>query len=137
VVSGHCADSAIGPPSVSARVTVRLLALAATATGCASVSPERGDDQVAALVAQAHRPQDALGKGPPDAEAITRWVRMLTAAGLTSDRGNARWENRSDGSRFLLRRDRDRYEDDTTTAGRAGDAGRRRNRRSLVSRGAC
>jgi hypothetical protein len=108
VVSGHCADSAIGPPSVSGRVTVRLLALAATAIGCAGVSPERGHDQVAALVAQRTGHKTRWDKGPPDAEAIARWVRMLTAAGLTSDRGNARWENRSDGSRFLLRRDRDR-----------------------------
>ncbi|HEX3698312.1 MAG TPA: TolC family protein [Polyangia bacterium] len=77
-----------GVPSLRRRggVAVPWLALAATAIGCASVSPERGHDQVAALVAQRTGHKTRWEKGPPDAEAIARWVRMLTAAGLTGDR---------------------------------------------------
>jgi cobalt-zinc-cadmium efflux system outer membrane protein len=54
--------------------------------GCAGVSPERGHEQVAALVAERTGYQTRWDKGPPDDARIADWVRALTAKGLTRAR---------------------------------------------------
>jgi cobalt-zinc-cadmium efflux system outer membrane protein len=52
-------------------------------SGCAGVTPERGHDQVASLVAQRTGHPTHWEKGPPDDAQIAEWVRALTAQGLT------------------------------------------------------
>ena len=54
--------------------------------GCAGVSPERGHDRVASLVAQRTGHPNHWEKGPPDDAQIAEWVRALTAQGLTRGR---------------------------------------------------
>ena len=54
--------------------------------GCASVSPERGHDQVATLVGERTGHKTRWEKGPPDDAQIAEWVRALTSQGLTSQR---------------------------------------------------
>lgn len=51
--------------------------------GCASVSPERGHDQVSALVGQRTGHKTQWEKGPPDDAQIAQWLRGLTSGGLT------------------------------------------------------
>lgn len=51
--------------------------------GCASVSPERGHDQVSALVAERTGHKTRWEKGPPDDAQIAEWVRVLVSKGLT------------------------------------------------------
>jgi cobalt-zinc-cadmium efflux system outer membrane protein len=54
--------------------------------GCASVSPERGHDQVSAVVGERTGHQTRWEKGPPDDAQVADWVRSVTAQGLTRDR---------------------------------------------------
>jgi cobalt-zinc-cadmium efflux system outer membrane protein len=69
------------------RARLCLLALLpAVGVACASVSPERGHDQVSALVEQRTGHGTRWDKGPPDDAAIEAWVRQLAAAGLTRAR---------------------------------------------------
>ena len=67
------------------RLAAILLAVAAGA-GCASVSPERGHDQVSAVVSERSGYKSRWEKGPPDDAQIADWVRKVAAAGLTRDR---------------------------------------------------
>ena len=60
--------------------------IAVLGAGCASVSPERGHDQVSALVEQRTGHKTHWEKGPPDDAQIAEWVRGLTAGGLTRAR---------------------------------------------------
>jgi len=53
---------------------------------CASVSPERGHDQVSVLVAERTGHKTRWEKGPPDDAQIAEWVRGLTSQGLTRAR---------------------------------------------------
>jgi outer membrane protein, heavy metal efflux system len=62
-----------------------LLALALGA-GCASVSPERGHDQVSSVISERTGHKTRWEKGPPDDAQIAEWVRKVTAQGLTRDR---------------------------------------------------
>jgi cobalt-zinc-cadmium efflux system outer membrane protein len=61
-------------------------AVVALAGACASVSPERGHDQVAALVAERTGHRTYWEKGPPDDAQIADWVRRVAAEGLTRKR---------------------------------------------------
>ena len=63
-----------------------LLAIVAFGSGCASVSPERGHDQVASIVQQRKGHSTRWDKGPPDDAQIADWVRSVTSAGLTKAR---------------------------------------------------
>jgi cobalt-zinc-cadmium efflux system outer membrane protein len=64
-----------------------LLALAfAGSAGCASVSPERGHDQVADVVQKRTGARTRWEKGPPDDARVADWVRTTTASGLTRAR---------------------------------------------------
>jgi cobalt-zinc-cadmium efflux system outer membrane protein len=54
--------------------------------GCASVSPEKGHDQVADLVQQRINARTRWEKGPPDDAQVAEWVRGTTASGLTRAR---------------------------------------------------
>jgi cobalt-zinc-cadmium efflux system outer membrane protein len=54
--------------------------------GCASVSAERGHDQVASVVSERTGHKTRWEKGPPDQAEIADWVRKVTAGGLTRDR---------------------------------------------------
>lgn len=54
--------------------------------GCASVSPDRGHDRVASLLAERIGHTTRWQKGPPDDAQIARWVRTLTSQGLTRAR---------------------------------------------------
>jgi outer membrane protein, heavy metal efflux system len=58
----------------------------AVGAGCASVSPERGHDQVAAVVGERIGHKTRWEKGPPDDAQLADWVRSVTGQGLTSDR---------------------------------------------------
>ncbi len=60
--------------------------IAVLGAGCARVSPERGHDQVSALVEQRTGHKTHWEKGPPDDAQIAEWVRGLTSAGLTRAR---------------------------------------------------
>ena len=60
--------------------------IAILGAGCASVSPERGHDQVSALVEQRIGHKTRWEKGPPDDAQIAEWVRGLTVGGLTRAR---------------------------------------------------
>jgi cobalt-zinc-cadmium efflux system outer membrane protein len=61
--------------------------LAATfAAACASVSPERGHDQVAALIQERTGQKTRWQSGPPDDAQVAAWVRSAAAAGLTRAR---------------------------------------------------
>ncbi len=60
--------------------------VAIVATGCASVSPERGHDQVASIVDQRTGHKTRWEKGPPDDAEVAQWVRRLTSQGLTRAR---------------------------------------------------
>ena len=60
--------------------------IAVLGAGCASVSPERGHDQVSVLVEQRTGHKTRWEKGPPDDAQIAEWVRGLTAGGLTRAR---------------------------------------------------
>ena len=60
--------------------------LAVVSVACASVSPERGHDQVSALVEQRSGHKTRWEKGPPDDAQIAEWVRALTSQGLTRQR---------------------------------------------------
>ena len=60
--------------------------LAVTLGACASVSPERGHDQVASVVGERTGHKTRWEKGPPDDAQIADWVRQVTAGGLTRDR---------------------------------------------------
>jgi cobalt-zinc-cadmium efflux system outer membrane protein len=60
--------------------------VAIVGTGCASVSPERGHDQVATIVGQRTGHKTHWEKGPPDDAQIAAWVRDLTSKGLTRTR---------------------------------------------------
>ena len=62
------------------------LALVVTGAGCASVSPERGHDQVSTIVNQRTGQRTRWEKGPPDDAQIAEWVRHATAGGLTRAR---------------------------------------------------
>lgn len=53
------------------------------AAACASVSPERGHDQVSALVGQRTGYKTGWEKGPPDDARVAAWVNDLTRSGLT------------------------------------------------------
>ena len=64
-------------------VPVFLVALGA---GCASVSPERGHDQVSSVVSERTGHKTRWEKGPPDEAQIADWVREVTRQGLTRDR---------------------------------------------------
>jgi cobalt-zinc-cadmium efflux system outer membrane protein len=55
-------------------------------TGCASVSPERGHDQVSTIVGERTGHKTRWEKGPPDDAKLAQWVRDLTAQGLTRGR---------------------------------------------------
>jgi outer membrane protein, heavy metal efflux system len=57
--------------------------------GCASVSPERGHDQVGAIVRARTGHDTRWDKGPPDDGEIARWVRQVTSDGLTRSRAVA------------------------------------------------
>jgi len=63
-----------------------LILLAVTLGACASVSPERGHDQVASVVGERTGHKTRWEKGPPDDAQIADWVRKVTAEGLTRDR---------------------------------------------------
>ena len=64
-----------------------LLVLALTlGASCASVSPERGHDQVSTLVEQRTGHKTRWEKGPPDDAQIANWVRGLVSGGLTHAR---------------------------------------------------
>jgi cobalt-zinc-cadmium efflux system outer membrane protein len=67
------------------RLRAKLL-LALSATGCGSVSAQRGHDQVAAIVDQRTGHKTRWEKGPPDDAQVAEWVRGMTAQGLTRDR---------------------------------------------------
>lgn len=60
--------------------------VAMVGAGCASVSPERGHDQVASIVEQRIGHKTRWEKGPPDDAQIAGWVRQLTSQGLTRAR---------------------------------------------------
>ncbi|HVV51248.1 MAG TPA: TolC family protein [Polyangia bacterium] len=60
--------------------------MVAASAGCAGVTPERGHDQVSALVGDRTGHKTRWEKGPPDDAQIADWVRKVTAAGLTQDR---------------------------------------------------
>lgn len=62
-----------------------LALLAVTVGACASVSPERGHDQVSSMVSERTGHKTRWEKGPPDDAQIADWVRKLTAEGLTRD----------------------------------------------------
>jgi cobalt-zinc-cadmium efflux system outer membrane protein len=62
------------------------VAVAVIGTNCASVSPERGHDQVSVLVGQRTGLKTRWEKGPPDDAQIADWVRQLASAGLTRAR---------------------------------------------------
>jgi cobalt-zinc-cadmium efflux system outer membrane protein len=62
-----------------------VLALA-LGSGCASVSPERGHDQVSAIVGERTGHRTGWEKGPPDDAQVAQWVRDVTAQGLTRAR---------------------------------------------------
>ena len=68
------------------RAPASLLAMVAVAAGCASVSPERGHDQVASIVQQRRGHGTRWDKGPPDDAQIADWVRSVTSTGLTKAR---------------------------------------------------
>jgi cobalt-zinc-cadmium efflux system outer membrane protein len=63
-----------------------VLLLVALNGACAGVSPERGHDQVAAIVSERTGHKTRWEKGPPDDAQIAQWVRELTAQGLTRAR---------------------------------------------------
>lgn len=63
----------------------RYLALTVLGAGCASISPERGHDQVSSIVAERTGRKTQWEKGPPDEVAIADWVRRVTAGGLTRE----------------------------------------------------
>ena len=65
---------------------VPLMVLAGLGAGCASVSPERGHDQVATIVDQRTGHKTRWDKGPPDDAQVAEWVRELTRRGLTRAR---------------------------------------------------
>jgi cobalt-zinc-cadmium efflux system outer membrane protein len=54
--------------------------------GCASVSPERGHDQVAEVVQKRSGARTRWEKGPPDEARVADWVRTTAASGLTRTR---------------------------------------------------
>lgn len=56
------------------------------AAACASVSPERGHDQVSTLVQQRTGYRTRWEKGPPDDARIASWVADLAKGGLTRAR---------------------------------------------------
>lgn len=62
------------------------LALTLAGAGCASVSRERGHDQVASVVSERTGHKTRWEKGPPDDAQIADWVRKVAAEGLTRDR---------------------------------------------------
>jgi len=62
---------------------VKVLLLTLLGAGCASVSPERGHDQVSTIVGARTGHKTQWEKGPPDDAAVADWVRRATAAGLT------------------------------------------------------
>jgi cobalt-zinc-cadmium efflux system outer membrane protein len=64
--------------------TIAVAAIAAT--GCASVSPERGHDRVASIVDQRTGHKTHWDKGPPDDAQVAEWVGQLTSQGLTRAR---------------------------------------------------
>ncbi|WP_373045718.1 TolC family protein [Vulgatibacter sp.] len=64
----------------------RLLLLLLATTGCATFSPERGHDQVEALVQERTGLQTGWGEGEPGAEDIADRVEKLLAEGLTRQR---------------------------------------------------
>jgi cobalt-zinc-cadmium efflux system outer membrane protein len=53
---------------------------------CASVSPERGHDQVSSVVTERTGHKTRWEKGPPDDAQIADWVRKIAAEGLTRGR---------------------------------------------------
>jgi cobalt-zinc-cadmium efflux system outer membrane protein len=67
------------------RLAIGLFAIALGAA-CASVSPERGHDQVSSVVSERTGHKTRWEKGPPDQAEIADWVRKVTAEGLTRDR---------------------------------------------------
>jgi len=63
-----------------------IVPIVALGTGCASVSPERGHDQVSSIVGERTGHKTRWEKGPPDQAEIADWVRKVTSEGLTRDR---------------------------------------------------
>jgi cobalt-zinc-cadmium efflux system outer membrane protein len=63
-----------------------VLLLVALGAGCASVSPERGHDQVSSVISERTGHKTRWEKGPPDEAQIADWVRKVTGEGLTRDR---------------------------------------------------
>ena len=63
-----------------------LVLVVVTAGACASVSPERGHDQVSSVVSERTGHKTRWEKGPPDDAQISAWVRKVTSEGLTRDR---------------------------------------------------
>jgi len=55
-------------------------------TGCASVSPERGHDQVSSMISERTGHKTRWEKGPPGEAQIADWVRKVAGEGLTRDR---------------------------------------------------
>lgn len=68
------------------RAAVLAGAVAAGVVGCGTVAPERGHDQVAAVVQQRTGHRTGWEKGPPDDARIADWTRALVARGLTRAR---------------------------------------------------
>ncbi|MEO5768286.1 MAG: TolC family protein [Polyangia bacterium] len=76
-------------PSTQGGQGALLLAVLLSALGgaaCASVSPERGHDQVSTFVLQRTGHRTRWEKGPPDDARIASWVADLTKGGLTRAR---------------------------------------------------
>ena len=63
-----------------------VLLLGGLGAGCASVSPERGHDQVSSVVSERTGHRTRWEKGPPDEAQIADWVRKVTKQGLTRER---------------------------------------------------
>src|SRR3954471_1213861 len=78
--------SALGGLLASVRERAPYLVLATFAAGCASVSPERGHDQVSTIVRERTGRKTQWEKGPPDEAAVAAWVGRATAAGLTREK---------------------------------------------------
>jgi len=71
---------------VRTRVALVAAVLGVGAIGCGTVAPERGHDQVSAVVQQRTGHKTGWEKGPPDDARIADWTRQLLARGLTRAR---------------------------------------------------
>lgn len=63
-----------------------VVALALSAAGCGTVAPERGHDQVSAVVQERTGHKTRWDKGPPDDAQIVSWVHAVVSRGLTRER---------------------------------------------------